>query len=260
LERSTVRMEGLLEGFFDWHNNFLDMALIQPGLFIDYSLYPYRLGLWQMGITLAGIAAVVFVFIRRSKPNAKARRLALWGMIVLVLSVAMTLSLSSWVYEHVPLLAYMQFPWRWLSIVALTSALVGAYIIDIWNNAPWRTLLSAGLVFLTGFTALVTLHPEFFPLTEAEITPARLNEAEFFSGDIGTTVRADYIPAAAHPRPVTGPAVLNDYRLKVIDGQADGEQVARWVNRQEWYITVLSDQVIVAIPTLYWPGWKAILD
>ena len=43
-------------------------------------------------------------------------------------------------------------------------------------------------------------------LSKGEITPARLNEAEYYSGDIGTTVRADYLPVTVHPRPVSGPA------------------------------------------------------
>src|SRR5258708_4302372 len=252
-ERSTVGMAHLLEGFFDYHNSFLDNALVQNTLAIDYSAYPYRFGLWQAIVTVLGIGAAIIIMMRRNRHL----RLALWSLVALLISTIMTLSASTWLYDHVPLLAYIQFPWRWLSIVALMSAAVGAYVVDVWPIGALKVrheAVALPMIVITAIVALVSLNLNFIPLTEGEITSARLNEAEFYSGDIGTTVRADYLPIAVHPRPVSGPSILGIYPLKVIDGAASGNVTERQVNAQKWPVVRTTDQATIAVPTFYWPG------
>ena len=51
---------------------------------------------------------------------------------------------------------------------------------------------------------LFTLHPDYLPIRADEITPDRLQLYEAFTGNIGTTIRAEYLPRTMIPRPYTG--------------------------------------------------------
>ncbi len=267
LERSTLRMEDLLTGFFDYHNNFLDNALVQGNPFVAYEAYPYRLGWWQtlivgIGATvlLALVLRAIYTRLRHPTVHQPSLRLGLWGLLGFLFTVAMTLSLSTWAYDHVALLAYLQFPWRWLSITALMGAVVGALAADMWRSVWLRRAVCTLIITLTIYFSLSTLPLNFIPLTDAEITPVRLNQAEYYSGDIGTTVRADYIPLAVTPRPFSGPAIMDSRPIHVIDGDASGTITDWQANHQTWQVQVNSDRATLAIPTFYWPGWSATLE
>ena len=55
---------------------------------------------------------------------------------------------------------------------------------------------------------MLPLHPDYLPIRADEITPARLQLYEAFTGNIGTTIRAEYLPRTTMPRPYTGPLLI----------------------------------------------------
>lgn len=257
VERDTVQVDGrMLEGYFYWGNNFLDGQLIQRSLAVDYALFPPRLGLWQALLVGAGLLGVAVVMARRKRlPKA-----ALWAVGVFILSVVMTQSFSSLVYEAIQPLAYLQFTWRWLTITALAGAAVAAYAVEVWQAARLRQVVVALLVGVTALGGIIHLNLDFMPIPESEITIERLAEREFYSGDIGTTVTTEYLSAGMSPRIFSGPIIVDERPLKVLMGEASGALVEQGAVRQVWRIVVQSDAADVAVPILYWAGWRASLD
>jgi len=162
---------------------------------------------------------------------------------------------------------YTQFPWRFLSIQAVFTAVLTAELGDwklevgSWRFSP-APLLSSALAILLVVCALSPLRLTFIPLTDADVTAERLNLYEYFTTAIGNTVNAEYLPRAVKPRPFTSDVMLGRApRLKALSGAAAGERLWKRGASEQWQITVNDDtSATVAVPTHYWPGWWAEVD
>ncbi len=183
----------------------------------------------------------------------------------LLLSTFMITPLSQPLWDHLPLLPFTQFPWRFLSVQAFAGALAVAGLATGSRYraqtlyAPAIGMLAAALLLSSSLGRLSTDH---LRLTDADVTPARLAEYEWFTGNIGSTVSAEYLPPWAQPRPYTSAWLNQGQRdtIQVIEGQAAAQLTARQATRQQWQITTVTETAVVRLPTLFWPGWTARLD
>jgi hypothetical protein len=84
---------------------------------------------------------------------------------------------------------------------------------------------------------------------------------EYFSGNIGTTIRWEWLPRDVDPRPYTGPDFIGlTPAVKALSGEAEGARVEAGAASQQWEIDVSSETAVVALPLYYWPGWRASVD
>lgn len=86
-------------------------------------------------------------------------------LVVLVLSVFLSCFLSAPVWENIPFLQKIQFPWRWLAIISLCGVIFNAAAFEIVlkfldTEKRWLAFLTFGLI-LTGFafTAIKIMRP-----------------------------------------------------------------------------------------------------
>lgn len=109
-------------------------------------------------------------------------------------------------------------------------------------------------------SALAPLRLDFIPLSDADVTAARLNLYEYFTSAIGNTVNAEYLPRWVTPRPFTSDVMLGRApRLKVLGGAATGERLWKRGAAEQWRIEA-THAATVAVPTHFWPGWQAEVD
>lgn len=129
------------------------------------------------------------------------------------------------------------------------------------NGLRWASLLpvlAAGLGILLAAAALGNLKPNFIPLNDADVTPQRLRWYESFSGNIGTTIRHEYLPVWTQPRPYTSDILLGrEPRAKFLQGEGMAKRIEARAASQVWAFEVEGESARVALPLLYWPGWKA---
>jgi hypothetical protein len=87
---------------------------------------------------------------------------------------------------------------------------------------------------------------------------------ELFTGNIGSTIRHEYLPKWVRPRPYTGPEqLLPDAppRAMPISGVLlEAERLDREPTRRVWAVEAGSQGSEVAFPVYYWPGWHASVD
>jgi uncharacterized membrane protein len=83
---------------------------------------PFTLGAVQ--VALASIGLIVGLHRLKHRPHPAIRLTLLVAMIALAVSVAMMLPASRWLWELVPLLAFIQFPHRLLAVTAVALALL----------------------------------------------------------------------------------------------------------------------------------------
>ncbi|MBN1314372.1 MAG: hypothetical protein JXA42_02850, partial [Anaerolineales bacterium] len=273
-------------GYFHFSNHFRSLipgpsSLIQTGLLFNYDIAgqtPFSMGLWQAVFTAVGFFCVLYHFLSRTlvkqpdpamnnQESQNIQPLAWFSLITLVISTLMILSISSPLWKSIPLLPMVQFPWRFLSIQALACALLLGEIPQIvsipgQSNRKRRMAWGLGMVsiiVLIGASALVGLKPDFISLTEADVTPVRLELYEWFSGNVGTTIRYEYLPSAVVPRLYTSEGVIQGEPVKagILSGEATAELLKKQTGWEAWNVDVYSESAVIVFPTLYWPGWQA---
>jgi len=260
-ETDLVQLGDQTSGYFHFAGHFRGLNLVQPSVIHDYSIGdgrdPFAMGLVQAILTLLGMAAVVWGAIRR-------RRLGwehiLLGLALLVSTWLITPS-SRWVWERLPLLDYAQFPWRWLSIQALMGALLLPRIEALWSERKLDHWLTLGLSALLLGAGLAGLRVDRLPIREADVSPERLMLYETYSGNIGGTVRYEYLPLGMVPRPhVSGPQLGQAEVPLVLRGSlSSSERLLVEPERQQWCIDV-AEEALLAFQTSDHPGWVATID
>ena len=260
-ETGAVQLSSLTNGYFSYTGHFRSADLLQSDWIFNYSQNPFAMGLTQTFVALAGLIAFVS---RREKPGWRA------GFMLIGLA-ATTFLITPWsegLYAHVPGLAYVQFPWRFLGpqslfLAALTGWLWPADAV-LEPRVDGRSLSSSGFMLVLGValaaTALIGLRLEFVPLADEEVTAARLNLFEQATSMIGNTANAEYLPVAVVPRPWTSSRLLGQSLQPVaLAGDVRGSQVGFAASKQTWSLTA-AGAATVALPTYWWPGWTAQVD
>lgn len=168
---------------------------------------------------------------------------------------------SAWLWEHLPLLPYTQFPWRLLSIQALALALIAAYGPGALRGrgAALAALALSAAVAVAGMAGLRVDH---LPLREGDITPDRLMFYETYSGNLGTTVRHEYLPRTMVPRPYTSARQLAGEAappLALSGVVRSARLIARGPVSQRWDLDLEGPSLLAFHLTAY-PGWRATVD
>ncbi len=267
-ERSLAQLEPVTSGYFRYDNHFRDADLVQPTVIFDYDVADgkaFRMGLVQALLALTGLA-VILAYIWRSRKggaDSNAKGISpvplIFILLSFVLATFMIVSLSRSLWDNLPFLSYTQFPWRFRSIQGFAAALASAGLSLI----PGRRYVVPGILVLLIVTSLAGLKPDFISLSDDDVTAEKLAEYEWFTGNIGTTVSAEYLPVSVSPRPFTSRWLNDDQRDAVQQLQGDIQSVElinRRAAKQTWALVTATPETVVTFPTLYWPGWKAELD
>lgn len=259
-ERGLAQLGPVTEGYFHYSNHFRGLDLVQGGLIFDYNPdggVAFRLGLMQIGLALAG--AVVLIWWRRAYADRRAGLMILIGLLVAVLMIT---PLSRLLWDHLPLLPFTQFPWRFLSVASFFGAAATGALVLVTDRPAARAAIAllGSLVLLVA--GLMGLHPDYLPLTDADVTAERLAQYEWFTGNIGTTVSAEYLTPESTPRPWSSTWLNAGDRDRVVavEGHLTARLLERRATTQNWQLAAGEGGARVLFPTLYWPGWRATID
>lgn len=259
MERDLGHMADMTTGYFHFAGHFRGLNLVQWQLFFDYSITsdqtPFAMGLFQALAAVAGMGVLLWKAIRQ-------RRLAgdAWFALgALALSTFLITPLSRPLWEHVPLLPMVQFPWRFLSVQALAVALVVPHLAEI--SPRWLAWILGGLFILV---AMGKLQPERLYIYKGDITPERLRLYELFTGNIGSTVRYEYLPRWVEPRPYTSEAAIAGAPkappLALAGTLSQAQLLSLRPNAEEWQVTTGPEGATLAFQTYYFPGWRGYVD
>lgn len=267
-ERGWGHMADMTTGYFHYSGHFRGLDLVQLRLLFDYAVTadrtPFVMGLAQALVALGGMVALV-VSRRRlwhdDGEGSPSKRALFLGFAALSFMIATWLitPLSRLLWDHLPLLPMVQFPWRFLSIQAFAAALLAVPLVQALPRSRWVALAISALLIVS---ALGALRPERLEIEEADVTVERLRLYELFTGNIGSTVRYEYLPQWANPRPFTSETVITGVAKApplVVAGEATAE-LALAQRREVWNVQVTSNGAELAFQTYYFPGWRAWVD
>ena len=261
-------------GYFSYAGHFRRLfpasgapPLVQRGLAFDYEAVspgrtPFAMGAVQAAAIVLGVVVWAINLLQRANdPTSHPVGLTPFWLIGLALSTFLITPLSKPLWDRVPILPIVQFPWRFLSVQAFFGALlVGELALRL--PRPWWVALAATALLTTA--AVGGLRPEYLSISEGDVTPERLATFESFTGNVGTTIRSEYLPANVEPGLRASAVTLNrGQRPRPMALAGDLEQAAleyRDACSERWRVEVSSEQARLAFYTLYFAGWQARVD
>jgi hypothetical protein len=267
LEREYVQIHQLYApADLDYHNNFTDwgrlLAAPQP---VDPKLINPWIPL-SFGWPQLALALVALLGLRRFAGQETRLHLVLLLLGLLALTVMM-LPCSVAVWDSIPVLRFVQFPWRFLGPASLFLAiLAGAGAARLPGSD--RFWLPAILTLVIVFT-FTWLFPHFYP-PQPEPTPLTLIGFERETGALGTTSAGDYLPVWVQSLPPADSLIpayeesAPDFvipRLDLASLPADAQVLEARYDLTAADLLIETPQPFTAVFNWYFfPGWQASLD
>jgi hypothetical protein len=267
LERGDVQLTLTGPGHFDFHNHFLTPgALLAPSPILDLGAagprFGFNLGLPQWPLALTALLALFWGAMAQ-------RRLAGFFVLCSAGLIALMLPLSTPVWEAVPGMVFLQFPWRLLGPAgaALSVAAAAGYGWVAARERWGRAALGLGV----GLTLVLALPAMFPPLWEADFgptDPAAMLAFEQTGVAVGTTSTGDFVPATVeispHPEPAylatyTAPGGVDKVNRATLPAGTVVEVISHGPTHDRFY-TQSDKAFILRLFTHHFPGWRATVD
>ena len=251
VERDFVHLHRLMEGYLNFNNHFVYLrqffqlnwgyGLSLPGL--DDGM---NFGLGLVYLLCTGLAG--WLLLRTRVASRQVGVLPLLFLFVAVLSAYLASTGSQFLWWWLPLLQFLEFPWRFLSLTALSTAfLCGFPLLFLrkmntnWANGYMIVVIGALLWF--GFP--YAKPQDFLDLKEADYSPQAIAAANR-SISTAREYEPEWVkipPAAPAPQPVT-----------FVKGQGTALTVRASPQHQ---LTQVDSQEVVHLRanTFYFPGW-----
>ncbi len=198
----------------------------------------------QIGLLPILVIFLSLFIVIKSKMNLK-KQLAILFLVVVFLSFFFMLRISYPFWKALPVLLYLQYPWRLLSIFLPAVAFLAAYVIS-WINKIW---IQVFLVFFAIILSYQYCRPAMYQQRSDEYY---LSRREFTDGtsSLGNSFSTRWATwkenrAESRVEVVTGSVELSDVILKPVS----------------YYFKTNSDSpATIVIHTLYYPGWIVKID
>jgi len=258
-ERGFSQTHLLTGDFFDYEHHFRRWDLVQWRALFGYGIdssggTPFAMGLIQAICAAAGSLVLIIRIVRK--------RRSFYDVFViagLLLSTLMITPLAKPLYRFLPLLPMIQFPWRFLSIQSLFAAAATAALVPSDRRGRW---CAVGIAVVVLISMLVPLQLERLLIDASEVTTQRLRIYEWFTQNIGTTIRYEWLPQAVVPRPFVSDSTFDANAMPAaipLDGaDIQVRLLDRQPIRQSWDVRGAGGTI--AFPLLYWPGWRGYVD
>ncbi len=257
-EKRFTHVHRLLEGHTRWEGNFVDARQLWasewgygvsgPGPDDGMS---FAIGAPLLVLAMIGLVAAVSR--RRADPVPRAMVAA--AVAVTALAVCMTHWVSEPAWAALELLQYLQFPWRFLTLVSVFLPLAAAATVPLWatldrrlptSGLRWSVLGPALTVATLTMAGVLHLAPSnHSALDDDEFAPAAIARA----GKTTTTFREfEPIWVDAEPR-------YQSDRLEVVSGVAELRTVHRTPTRQRFEVDA-DGPARLQLATFWFPGWQ----
>ncbi len=250
-ERQFVHTETLLMGYFNYLAHFVSWRQLFFSTHWGYSssiLGPNDDVSFSLGLFHWLLAFLVFILAlwRRKKRKTLLVISFLFGSGLL--ATFMTHLRSSFIWNNLSILAWLQFPWRFLVIAVFLFSLLAGGVIKFASRK--KVFLSSFLIFLVIF-----LNAGFFrPSQWYEIS-----DQEKFSGELWekqlTISIFDYLPIFAKMPPDKKAPEEPIF----IEGEGKIISYQKGTNWQKGQIEI-TQKATVRLPFFYFPGWEIYVD
>ena len=228
--------------FYDFQQNFLASVLYLPAS--QYGETSAWFTDLLFAITLAMVIPAFTVFWLSAKTR---KREVLPLVAVLITALFLSTPLSVWLWEHVDLLAKIQFPWRFLGLMSLAGSVLIAGCVDQLSSVFQTKLRPLGLIVVGLLVAGMV-----FTFSQV-IRPASFSSREEFDKNF-ETFRDDrsfecWWPVGADERAFTNRAAATSQHRSI--------DVSAWADNKPEFAVGRGEQEQIRVAKFYYPYWRA---
>ena len=253
-ETDFVHLHRRLEGYSDFHNHFL---------YIHQLVFPQ----WGYGLSLPGsedgmnfaigpihlllLATSFWVIWRTATRLRQVGFLVPFFVSLSVLAGFFTIGTSVFIWERLSFLQMLQFPWRFLSLIAMGTGFVsGSMFLIFFKESRWR---ATGLMWILIVALVVVGFPHAKPIGFVVINGSVTPSFIVTSGRQDTLRQLEPIWVRQTP---TAPAAE---RLTFIEGE--GQVLTSKVTPTYYdFVTESTEATRMRVNTFYFPGWTVFVD
>lgn len=208
----------------------------------------FQIGLVHILVFLASSGLIFYdLFSRRKIYSAIVYffLLAVFGMYLMVRE-------SKVVWDNLTFLQYVQFPWRFLSVVILGISFMGA-----WGISRVRGMSNLGkmLTLVTVLSGMLFFNRNHWHANQFYNMPLEWLEDRPIAST--TTLEDEHIPVWQSARLINED--INS-RFQVLEGDANVIMGEWRSNYHRFEVNSKSDEVVMVDRTVYFPGWKVYID
>lgn len=216
-----------------------------PSIFGEEDNLSFQIGWphWWI-LPLLGIVSF-FTFLKRRKSTILATSFLLLSLFFAFLAH----SRSAFLWEKITLLAFVQFPWRFLGLTIFFAALAGGALIYL--TPKLKRLLTVAIII----SSVLLNYKYFIPINYSRLVTddQKLSGLAFELQQKAAIV--DYLPKTA----LVAPVAKAFPEPKTISGSASIKNYNKGSDRFSFDIEAYTS-VEVEVPVMYFPNWKLILD
>lgn len=248
-EKKYTTVDTMTQGYFNYIIHFVTL----PQLFLNHNDWGFGASLWgpkddmsfQIGYLqwLLPIISVTIAFVTKNKK----RFVSLFIFLASVFFLFLTHNKSTFIWQHIPLLPFFQFPWRFLGPAILLLSVVSGSLLSVKIFKR-----SALLIILVVFSTELFLNFNFF---KEDIWFPNLTDQQKLSGEnliaqSGAGLK-DYWPKFGKKFPEKlapgQPTITNN--AKIISYHKASDLIVS-------DIEVLSENSLITFPTVYFPNFE----
>jgi hypothetical protein len=261
LETKYVHVETLVAGYFEYFVHFVSLYQLLISRFWGYGPSTWELNdqmSFQVGhihwILSLLIGILWFVVIIRKKKDVLNYPLFIIPFMLAVgwFAAFMTHGRSDPIWLAIPVLKFVQFPWRFLTLSIFSfSFLAGSIVTFLPKKISYVLggILVVGLVAL-GWNYFLPEHGKMGPVTDAEKFSGIAWQIQQTAGIF------DYLPVAAKENPKGPQKAL----AEIMEGKGKIENPKEGTNWATFGVKIDSEKAIVRIDIYQFPYWKIKID
>ena len=176
---------------------------------------------------------------------------------LLTLYVYMTLPASQTLWENLPYVPFIQYPWRFLAPITFIASFVSGSILLIFKK-PYIKLTAFAVLILAASLAYASyLKPIGYATNEAEINFGNEILHESVTGIKNLYPEPGFMPVWTQILPPEDDRPKSEVRVATDSARVQNYRLA--AHRKEYEIEV-TEPTIARFYTHYFPGWKITLD
>lgn len=226
----------------------------------------FKIGKLHILVSVTAAVLSIFFFITnkaKSKLQTTNYLLPTVFFLLFVLATFMTTFYSKFIWDMIPPLGYLQFPWRFLTFTALFSSILAGYFIYSLKVPTFKLAAAVVLLILLVVPNVKLFRPQAY---RSDLTSEMVTSKEYISWYVSSS-SFEYLPKGVElVRNNLGANVVNiqkgqipQNRIEIINGAS---QISETINKPHLLVFNADSekQTTVRVNNFNFPGWTAAID
>jgi len=256
-EKRFVHIETMFIGYFNYLAHFATFRQLFLSRFWGYGPstwgpedgMAFPLGQLHWLLAVVSILLFGFLWLRKKKRDFW---LVAFCFFFFVFSAFLAHLRSTPLWQAIPVLAYMQFPWRFVGIASFLATILAGSVFILIKNKSQAVVLAVVMILAVVVFNLPFFHPErILKISDQE----KLFSAKGWR-KLQTDAIFDYLPIFAE-RPPAGPAPAKPW---LEEGEGEISHFQKGTQWQRFSINISSEKAVIRLPLYDFPGWRVWVD